>query len=465
MRSLMTPLSSQNENAERSNYSERDVSTALQRLLKLVSSYKSHQLLKGLAHEVCDILGVYASFITLREDFPITRFKVLGRNVNGDQATEGLFYDLDMTPCQEVVKCAQPVLFVDDILEKFPEDHFFSDHGIVSYWGIPYFDLNEKLLGHLFVMDTKPILPNEHVKSILDIFASICGAEVEKEVQRQALEEAKNEAELANARLQDINQQMAVLIEKRTADIVTVSKELDTLLYRASHDFKSPFTTLEGLINLEEQTYPERKDSEYFQMIKETINKLRRLNESVVRVGTVRYMTPACEVLNLHDTMQQLVNNLKYQIATNVETRIVIGGENGDIETNTYLLKLLLNCLLENAMAYGHKNRKNCITVQTTFQHGVVDINIADQGQGIKPEYLPRITEMFFKGTDQSTGFGLGLYLARNICEKIHANLSFDSVLGKGTSVSINLPERLSVKLAQSAINDLYQGGILSEMS
>src|SRR5215203_3025827 len=68
-------------------------------------------------------------------------------------------------------------------------------------------------------------------------------------------------------------------------------------------------------------------------------------------------------------------------------------------------------------------------------------VTVKDEGAGISPVNLPHIFERFYKGTDSSQGFGLGLSICKDLTERMGGSISIRSREGVGTAVEIELPE------------------------
>lgn len=80
------------------------------------------------------------------------------------------------------------------------------------------------------------------------------------------------------------------------------------------------------------------------------------------------------------------------------------------------------------------------LTIRMNYGGRLV-IEIEDSGVGITPEDLPRIMEPFFSTKPEGKGTGLGLPICRRITEEVHGGtLQINSVVGKGTTVSVMLP-------------------------
>ncbi len=106
-------------------------------------------------------------------------------------------------------------------------------------------------------------------------------------------------------------------------------------------------------------------------------------------------------------------------------------------------LSQLLHNLIGNALKYGGAETPVRITLGNTAG-GMVRLSVADEGDGIAPEHLPRLTERFSRvdpGRSRSLGgTGLGLAIVKHIVERHRGRLDIDSEVGRGTTVSVLLP-------------------------
>jgi two-component system phosphate regulon sensor histidine kinase PhoR len=106
------------------------------------------------------------------------------------------------------------------------------------------------------------------------------------------------------------------------------------------------------------------------------------------------------------------------------------------------LLQLVRN-LVVNALRYGHTDSDVAIRFEEDGAHAW-RIGVADQGDGIAPEHLPRLTERFYRadpGRSRSLGgTGLGLAIAKHIVTRHRGHLDIRSKVGVGTNVEVSLP-------------------------
>ncbi len=110
------------------------------------------------------------------------------------------------------------------------------------------------------------------------------------------------------------------------------------------------------------------------------------------------------------------------------------------------LQQVFLN-LLENALRYSEGDVTITVEHRPTmprFAGAVWTVRVADTGEGIAPEHLPRLTERFYRvdsGRSRAKGgTGLGLAICKHIVNRHRGRLDMASTLGKGTTISVLLP-------------------------
>ncbi len=113
-------------------------------------------------------------------------------------------YDLAGTPCRLVLE-GETRHYPRGIQALFPEDGDLVGLGAESYVGIPIFDSKRAVIGHLVVLDTRPLDLDARQKSALEIFAARAGAELLRQRAEERLRTALLEVERLKNRLQDEN--------------------------------------------------------------------------------------------------------------------------------------------------------------------------------------------------------------------------------------------------------------------
>ncbi len=107
-------------------------------------------------------------------------------------------------------------------------------------------------------------------------------------------------------------------------------------------------------------------------------------------------------------------------------------------------LSQMLQNLVTNAIKYGHEDTPVIIKLRPSRSRNMARITITDQGDGIDPKHLPRLTERFYRidsGRSRAIGgTGLGLSIVKHIVHRHGGQLEIDSVVGTGTKITISLP-------------------------
>lgn len=216
----------------------------------------------------------------------------------------------------------------------------------------------------------------------------------------------------------------------------------------ASHELRTPLSTLIGYAEtLRERTGEIDDDTRvrFMSIVHEEARRMQRVVEDLIslsRIEAEKFTTPT-EAVDL----EQLID-------VSVESARRIADERGSelicaIETDlppiaadaTQILQVLDN-LITNALRYGEAGTP--IRVSASLEDAMVHLKVADQGEGIPPEHLHRLTERFYRvDTSRSRslgGTGLGLSIVKHIVERHRGRLTIESELGQGTVVHVLLP-------------------------
>jgi signal transduction histidine kinase len=120
---------------------------------------------------------------------------------------------------------------------------------------------------------------------------------------------------------------------------------------------------------------------------------------------------------------------------------IVIRVEDRDelplVDVDPVRIREVLMNLLSNALR--HSTSGGSIAIRTEVRNDAIVVSVADTGAGIPPDELPRIFDRFYKGP-RSHGSGLGLTIARNLVVSHGGDISAESRVGEGTTVTFTLP-------------------------
>ncbi|MEW5857641.1 MAG: HAMP domain-containing sensor histidine kinase [Cyanobacteriota bacterium] len=148
------------------------------------------------------------------------------------------------------------------------------------------------------------------------------------------------------------------------------------------------------------------------------------------------------ETVSLASIIERSIQRVKPQV---IKKKIALKDEsqNFEFEADQYALSDLLVILLDNAIKYSQKGKSVTITSKKT--DGSILITVSDQGIGISEKDLPHIFDRFWRADlarskDETSGFGLGLSIAKKIVESHRGDITVESRLGKGSNFTVRLP-------------------------
>lgn len=244
------------------------------------------------------------------------------------------------------------------------------------------------------------------------------------------------------ARLQvDEIKQKSRLLKRKNKQLKKVNKELDLFLYSAAHDLRSPLTSLLGLINVIRYENKQPELHTYFEMMENSIQRLERFISQIVNFSQNKRTEIRAERINLQVLINEVFENHQFLKGYNQLERIVNIQEDLPFYSDQSRFTIIFNNLISNAIKYidFEKSRYKIqirILISATHAH----IEFADNGQGIAPEHLKNIFEMFYRANLQSSGSGLGLFLFKETINRLKGEVLVESTEGKGTTFYIILP-------------------------
>ena len=231
------------------------------------------------------------------------------------------------------------------------------------------------------------------------------------------------------------------LLEKTNQSLLQTNSELDRFVYSVSHDLSAPLKSVKGLINLSKLEPNAREIPGYLQKIEESILRLEDFIKEVLDYSRSKRAEIKFETIHLMQLVDEILQDLKYleqfpriTLHTRLDEPVII--------TDRTRLKIILHNLLANAIKYHPVDDRDSpeINIISKKENGRVTISVTDNGAGMPPEIRDRVFEMFFRGSQDSSGSCLGLYIARESAEKLGAALEVESTVGLGSTFKLLLP-------------------------
>lgn len=242
-------------------------------------------------------------------------------------------------------------------------------------------------------------------------------------------------------RLENEKLQTALQKERELNDLKT------RMMQRISHEFRTPLAIIQTAANLL-LNYQDRLSIEQRRklsgQIEEQITTLTDMLHIISKI--VREDFPKHAMQSEHVDFPALVQAAIEKVEAQDHSRHPIRVESIqpsipalNVMGDPYHLRTLVINLLSNACLYSPLERP--VTVNLTREDAFLQLQVQDEGIGILPDELDRVTEAFFRGSnfDERPGLGLGLTTAKNIIDLHHGTLHIESTAAQGTLVTVRL--------------------------
>jgi two-component system phosphate regulon sensor histidine kinase PhoR len=215
----------------------------------------------------------------------------------------------------------------------------------------------------------------------------------------------------------------------------------------ASHELRTPLASILGFVEaLSDAAGDDAAIRDRFlHVMGEEARRMQRLVEDLIslsRIEADKHRAPSTPV-----ELAELVESVCAELRRAAGPR----GEDLDCTAEADIppvagdaaqLSQILHNLVGNAMKYGRAGTP--VTIRLVHAGEMARLTISDQGDGIPPEHLPRLTERFYRvdaGRSRALGgTGLGLAIVKHIVERHRGRLDIASRVGEGTTVTITLP-------------------------
>ena len=220
-----------------------------------------------------------------------------------------------------------------------------------------------------------------------------------------------------------------------------MAKQKSDFFANASHELKTPVAVMQGLseLLLAKETLDDGSKKQVDRIHKESL-RLASLISDMLKLSKLENGEETEIVLsdvNLREIAEEVLAELSTKIAEKNITATITG--NATVVADNKKIFELIENLCSNAINYNKDNGK--INVCITEKDEGVELKVSDTGIGIEKEKIPRLCERFYRvdksRSKKTGGTGLGLAIVKHICALYKAELSIESEIGIGTTVTI----------------------------
>ncbi|MHC4103700.1 MAG: sensor histidine kinase [Planctomycetota bacterium] len=249
---------------------------------------------------------------------------------------------------------------------------------------------------------------------------------------------------------------------KLTRELEAKNKELESILYAASHDLKSPLVNIQGFgyelsqscDMIRSALTSKGKDADMEKTVDVALNedipnsldfilastsKMDSLLSSLLDMSHLNTVGTNVKAIDMNAMMVDVAVSMEYQIKQ-AAAKVDFDPLPPCIGDPSQINRVFSN-LLTNALKFLDESRPGQIRIYGKSQDNKSIYCVEDNGIGIAPEHQEKIFQIFYQHEpDKKTGEGIGLTIVRRIIEKHDGKVWVESEVGKGSKFSVSLP-------------------------
>ncbi|MEP2667630.1 MAG: PAS domain-containing sensor histidine kinase [Cyclobacteriaceae bacterium] len=224
------------------------------------------------------------------------------------------------------------------------------------------------------------------------------------------------------------------------AELEAKNFELDSFVYRTSHDLRSPLASVLGLVEIMLKESDINDIHDCAKRIKSSIERLDTTVGSILeysRNGNISIEEREVSIESIWtqclETHRNMPNASEIKFNYQEESRTLI-------KTDPFRLSIIFNNLISNAIKYYDPNKESFVTLSANRNNDLLILILEDNGIGIPEDLQPNVFNMFYRASLLSHGAGLGLYIVKKAVDKLGGTITLKSTQGVGTSFTITIP-------------------------
>jgi len=254
----------------------------------------------------------------------------------------------------------------------------------------------------------------------------------------QAREQVINQLQEKEQLKDRLNRMLEEKVLERTKELEDKNKQLDSLIYKSSHDLKGPLKSIIGLTTVGKMDVKDPAAREYFDHILLSTKRLDRVLADLLDITKVNENKLKHERVDFAHIIKEIIlsfENIEGFKDMKIDLRIQ---QEKDFYGDEKMLYSVFQNMIENAFKYRDPNKNpSTLDISIISDKQKTKIEFKDNGLGIDGALKDKVFDMFFKANEQSSGTGLGLYLVKLSIQKMGGHLYLQSTKGEGSVFTI----------------------------
>jgi signal transduction histidine kinase len=221
------------------------------------------------------------------------------------------------------------------------------------------------------------------------------------------------------------------------------NRELESFVYMASHDLRTPLVSIDGFARLLEEDYADRLDAdgrEYLGRVRANAADMDSLLSDLLELSRVTTTEEPKETVPVADVVEQALQQLDHAIRES-GAAVIVPDDLPEVSASPTRLRQVFTNLIGNAIKFSRQDAGPRIEITWDELRDGHRFRVADNGIGIPEPYREQIFEIFTRLKDKDvSGTGVGLTIVRRIIERHGGKVGVESRPGEGSTFWFTLP-------------------------
>jgi len=231
------------------------------------------------------------------------------------------------------------------------------------------------------------------------------------------------------------------MLAAKNVELQAAYEELGKFAYSVAHDLRGPLLSVLGALEIARDINSVDEMREILGMMELSLTKLDDFVQSIHEYYTLKKGLVSSDKIDFATLIHDMTNLYASGSKTNNIRFDLSVSQDGEFTTDLISLKIILSNLITNAVKYQKKNETDKYVAVTVIANSFrAEIEVADNGIGIREEYIDRIFDIFYRATSEQTGSGFGLYNVKDALRKISGDIVVQSQIGVGSKFKVTIP-------------------------
>lgn len=226
-------------------------------------------------------------------------------------------------------------------------------------------------------------------------------------------------------------------------ELVKAKSAIEQFIYSCSHTMRGPLKSITGLVyllmNTEESA--EFNPKHYLQSIEKTVSKMETVLNDLEQFLTNSKQDMVTHPIDAKEFVTEVLQEFQGALEEKKIKTVIASNQLESLYTDHNRFRIVLNHLISNAIAYqDYQKEEREIRISIRVNSSMCNLQVRDNGIGMLDNVRSNIFQLFYRGSERSSGTGVGLYITKEILNKMGGSITVRSKPGKGSIFSFSIP-------------------------